>query len=106
MIKLSDNEFIELQREVEDLKEEKRQMKRLLFTNNYNNNMIVDGGIEVKDTFEHRGTNLGFYKEVPIERPLNIPLVPTGGGASASSNATAINSLITSLENLGLIKKP
>lgn len=44
-----------------------------------------------------------FGATAPVSQPIAIADVPTGGGATAAANATAINAILTALRARGTI---
>jgi hypothetical protein len=64
--------------------------------------MTAGGSIAIAQDLAHRGTHLGFYNTAPAHRPAHIAN-PSGGATTDAEARSAINSILSALETLGLI---
>ena len=84
----------ELTQQVEKLTQELEAFKSLYYKDNYSDLQVFRKQVLFK-------RNVGFYQTTPIAQQPAITL-PSGGTTIDSQSRTAINSLITTLKNLGL----
>lgn len=104
MIRVDDSQFNDLQRKVEDQAKEIKALKNLVFKQDFPSYKYLTKGLQMTGDLQHNGSRIGFYKATAVEQAEGITDVPTGGSEDIATNALAINSLITALENVGIIK--
>ena len=86
----------ELQNQIESLKQRIAYLERQMSYNNFS-------ALEIKEKAVQFNGSVGFYRKAPIVQALAIT-APSGGSTSDAEARTAINSIITCLQNLGLTK--